>query len=144
MLLPLLILASLGYVAFAVSVVLREKRGDDVREADSAHPLMKFVLASGAPLVTTVTMAYLFLIAGGSTTVQLNAGSPAGMNVWSTWVGLWPVFLLITAASGFGSMVWLGLCAFKKRMRASIPVSVASLMLSVFAFFTVISYFPSA
>lgn len=144
MLLPLLISATLSYVAFAVSVIVRERRSGDSHETDAPYPAMKFVLTGGVPLVVTATMTYLFLIVGGATTVQFNVGSPSRMNVWSTWVDLWPMFLFITAASGLGALIWLGVCAFKKTMRPSIPVSVTFLLLSVLAFFTVASYFPSA
>ncbi|TLD68539.1 hypothetical protein FEM03_22300 [Phragmitibacter flavus] len=144
MLLPLLILASLGYVAFAISVIVRERRCRGFRETDEPHPAMKFVFAGGVPLVITSTMTYLFLIVGGATTVQFNVGNPSRMNVWSTWVDLWPMFLFITAASGFGSLIWFVVSVFKKTMRPSIPISIISLSLSVLALFTVASYFPSA
>jgi hypothetical protein len=144
MLLPFLILASFGYVAFAVSIIVRTRRGGDSHEAIAPSPELKFIFAGGVPLVVSATMTYLFLVEGGATTVQLNVGSPSRMDVWSTWVDLWPVFLFATAASGLGSLIWSGVCTFKKSLRPSIAVSVASLLLSVLAFFTVASYFPSA
>ena len=139
-----MILGSLGYLAFAISVVMREGRGDDSREADALHPSMKFVFAGAVPLAVAATMTYLFLIIGSATTAQLNVGSPSGLHVWSTWVDIWPIFLFLTAASGLASLIWIVTCAFKKSMRPAIPVSVASFLLSVLAFFTVLSYFPSA
>ena len=145
MLLPLLILATLGYAAFAIVTSRSEVRcGSESRSPESLHPAAKFVFAGGVPVTVAATMTYLFLIVGGATTVQFNAGSPSRMNVWSTWVDLWPVFLFLTAASGLGSLIWLIVCAFKKTMRPSIPASVASTLLSVLAFFTVATYFPSA
>lgn len=145
MLLPLLILATFGYVAFAIAASRREmRRSAESRIPDSLHPAAKFIFAGGVPLVVAATMTYLFLIVGGATTVQFNVGSSSRMNVWSTWVDLWPVFLLVTATSGLGSLIWLIVCAFKKTMRHSIPASVASILFSVLAFFTVMTYFPSA
>jgi hypothetical protein len=145
MLLPLLILATFGYTAFAVQVCRREvRRGAATRSPDSLHPAAKFVFAGGIPVTVAATMTYLFLIVGGATTVQLNAGNPTRMTVWSTWVDLWPVFLFMTAASGTGSLIWLFVCVFKKTMRPLIPASVASILFSVLAFFTVATYFPSA
>jgi hypothetical protein len=144
MLLPLLILATIAYVGFAIALSVRELRAHESKSPDTLHPAAKFVFAGGAPVVVAATMTYLFLIVGGATTVQFNAGSPSRMNVWSTWVDLWPVFLFITAASALGALIWSIVCACKKTMRLSLPVSISSLLLSVLAFFTVASYFPSA
>lgn len=144
MLLPLLILATLGYVGYAITSIVRELRFRESRSPDALHPAAKFVFAGGVPATVAATMTYLFLIVGGATTVQFNAGSPSRMNVWSTWVEVWPVFLFITAASGLGALIWIIVCACKKTMRPSIPASIVSLLLSILAFFTVVSYFPSA
>jgi hypothetical protein len=145
MLLPLLILAALGYVVFAIAAVRRELRhGGGAGSPDSFHPAAKFIFAGGVPVTVAVSMTYLFLIVGGATTVQFNVGSSSRMSAWSTWVDLWPVFLFATAASGLGSLIWLLVCAFRKTMRPSIAASVASLSFSVLAFFTVLTYFPSA
>ena len=95
-------------------------------------------------MAVTATMTYLFLIVGGATTVQFNAGSSSRMNVWSTWVDLWPLFLLLTAATGLGTLVWTIASAVNKESRVALPAAIASLLLSILAFFTVASYFPSA
>ena len=144
MLLPLLILATLGYVGFAIASSVRELRVRESRSPDAPHPAAKFVFAGGVPVAVAATMTYLFLIVGGATTVQFNVGSPSRMNVWSTWVDLWPILLFITAASGLGALIWFIVCACKKTMRPSISASIVSLLLSVLAFFTVVSYCPSA
>ena len=144
MLLPLLILASIAYIIYVLSAVAKESRENVSRVHDAPHPTLKFLFAGGAPIVVSVTMTYLFMIVGGATTVQLNVGSPSRMNVWSTWVDLWPLFLFITAASALASLVWLIVCACKKTSRQNISFSIASLLLSVLAFVTVMSYFPSA
>jgi hypothetical protein len=144
MLLPLLILACLGYFVFAVSVIVSERRGGDFRELGTLHPAIKFVFAGGVPLAVAATMTYLFLIVGGSTTAQLNVGQSSALHVWTLWVDLWRLFLFLSAASGLGALIWLVVCALNKAKRKSIPAAVASLILSVLAFFTVVSYFPSA
>ena len=64
MLLPLLILASLGYVVFAIFVIRKERRGDDVREIDAIHPGVKLAVAGCVPLVVAGTMTYLFWVLG--------------------------------------------------------------------------------
>ena len=144
MLLPLLILASLCYLVFAVTSVMRQRSSGEPIADDSLHPVAKFLFAGGVPILVTATMIYLFLIAGGATTVQFNAGSPSRMNVWSTWVSIWPIFLFLTAASSLGALIWLLVCSIKKSSRVSISVPLISCLLSVLAFFTVASYFPSA
>ena len=144
MFLPLLILATLAYVAFAVVSTVREKGEGDPERLDELHPAVKFVIAGLVPTIVVVTMTYLFLIVGGATTVQFNAGSTSRMNVWSTWVSIWPIFLVITAVNSFGSFVWLIVCACKKTWRPLVVASIVSLLFSVLAFFTVATYFPSA
>jgi hypothetical protein len=144
MLLPLLNFAIIAYVGFAIASITRERCARESRSPDSLLLAAKFVLAGGVPVVVAATMTYLFLILGGATTVQLNVGSPSRMNVWSTWVDLFLFFLFITAASSLGALIWFIACVCKNKMRPSIPISIVSLLLSVLAFFTVVSYFPSA
>lgn len=142
MLLPFLILACICYLTFAVTSTAKGKQ--DSKDIVSSHPIVKYIFAGGVPVVVALTMTYLFLIVGGATAVQFNAGNPSAMNVWSTWVGLWPVFIVMTAASGLGTLIWTIACMISKQIRPSIVASVASFSLSVLAFFTVVSYFPSA
>jgi Ca2+/Na+ antiporter len=142
MLLPILLLACLTYLGFAIYEILKTKKRPE--KADTIHPGMKFFLGGGIPVAVTATMTYLFLIAGGATTVQFNAGSSSRMNAWSTWVDLWPLFLFLTAATGLGTLVWTIASAVKKECRVALPAAIASLLLSILAFFTVASYFPSA
>lgn len=143
-LLTLFLLATLGYVGFAVVSILRELRNRESGGSAALHPAAKFVFAGGIPVGVAATMAYLFLVVGGATTAQFNAGSPSRMNAWSIWVEVWPVFLSITAASGLGALTWLVFCVCGKSVRQTAPASIASLLLSVLAFYTVASYFPSA
>ena len=144
MLLPRLNLACLGYIALAIASVVRNKRSGIQREDDSLHPSVKFIFARGVPITVAATMTYLFLIVGGSTTVQLNVGSFSGMNVWSTWVGIWPLFLVLTASSLLGVLIWTIACALVKEYRPMVSISLASLLLAILAFFCVLTYFPSA
>lgn len=144
MLLPLLILACLVYIAFAIVHLVREKQRNVSEEDTILVPVMKFVCGGGVPIAVAATMAYLFLIVGGATTVQFNVGSSSRMNVWSTWVELWPIFLFLTAAVGLGTLIWTIVSAVRKSKRSSLPASIFSFLLSVLSFFTVVSYFPSA
>ena len=144
MLLPLLILASIGYLVYTATSVMRHKATAASAEDGAIHPAIKSLIAGGIPVLVAATMTYLFLIVGGATTVQFNAGSTSRMNAWSTWVDIWPAFLLLTAVSAFGSLIWLVVCAIKKSRRQTVPAPILSLLLSVLAFFTVASYFPSA
>ena len=123
---------------------MRHKATAASAEGDAIHPAVKSLIAGGIPVLVAATMTYLFLIVGGATTVQFNAGSTSRMNVWSIWVDIWPVFLFLTAVSGFGSLIWLVVCAAKESRRRTILAPILSLLLSVLAFFTVASYFPSA
>lgn len=75
MLLPLLIFVSFGYVAFAVSKIVREIRGGVSRVADEPHHVIKFVFTGGEPLWVTGAMTYLFLIVVGAATFQFSVGS---------------------------------------------------------------------
>ncbi len=59
-------------------------------------------LSHAAPSLVAITMAYIFLIGHGATVRQFVAGSEQGMDVWSLWVGLWPLLLLATFAAGLG------------------------------------------
>lgn len=140
----LLVLACIGYLFYVAASILRQKAAAASAEDDALRSALKSIIAGGVPVVVAATMTYLFLIVGGATTVQFNTGSPSRMNAWSTWVDLWPVFLLLTAVSGFGSLIWLVVCAANKSMRPTIATPIFSLLLSVLAFFTVFSYFPSA
>jgi hypothetical protein len=144
MLLPILILASLAYLVFAIANIVEETRRGAWKEASHFHPAGRYLFGGGVPLGVAATMTYLFLVVGGATTVQFNVGNPSAMNVWSTWVDLWPIFLWMTAANTGGCLIWVIVCAAKKTMRASLPASATSCLLSALSFFTVLSYFPSA
>ena len=143
MLLPFLLLAGLSYVLFAGAITAREVQEIGSRK-DGPHPVAKFVFAGGTPLIVAAVMTWLFLIEGGATTVQLNVHSPSRMNVWSTWVKVWPGFLCLTAASVLGNLIWIFVCARRPATRPSLTVAIASFFLAVLAFFTVATHFPSA
>ena len=143
--LPLLIIANIAYIAFALSECRKHRMSHDLRVDDDAlPPSMKFIFCGGFPLVVTVTMTYFFLIVGGATTVQFNVGSTSAMNVWRTWVHVWPIFMFITLACSIITLIWMITCFFRKSLRSSIPVSSFSFLLSIFTWITVASYFPSA
>ncbi len=141
--LPFLLIAAVGYVVIAVRFVVRFKRsgGDEI---DAMHPIVPAACGGIVPVVVALTMAYLFLIVGGSTTVQFNVGNASAMDVWSTWVGLWPMFLFLTLAGAVVGFVWALVCAIWKKFRPWLGISAASFGFSALAFFTVVSHFPSA
>lgn len=66
------------------------------------------------------------------------------MNLWSLWLHLWPILLIVTAASGVISLVWTIVVCVKKSQKIWIPISIAAMVMSVFAFFTVAYNFPDA
>jgi hypothetical protein len=37
---------------------------------------------------------FVMRLLGASATVQFNVGNPAAMELWSAWVGPWPLFML--------------------------------------------------
>jgi hypothetical protein len=103
------------------------------------------VIAShAAPSAVAVTMTYIFLLAGGSTVAQFVAGSEAGMDLWSLWFRLWPILLLVSAASGVMSLVWTIIVCVNNSRRRWTPVTIAGVIMSVFAFLTVAANFPDA
>lgn len=144
MLLLILIPACIGYFIYAAIQATEIRKSRDLDPDDTRALIGSFLVAGGMPFVVALVMTYLFLIQGGATTVQFNVGSPSRMNVWSTWVNLWPPFLLLTAISGIGNLGWAIRCAVTKRLRSRIVIAVAACLLSGLAFFTVASYFPSS
>ena len=96
------------------------------------------------PVGVAVLMAWIFLIMRGSTTAQFVSGSERGMDLWEMWFNLWPVLLFGTFLWSLIHFVLLIVAICKKSMRVWIPVIVATLLLTIFAFFTVASRFPDA
>lgn len=141
--LPLLILSCVTFLCFACAITASELKAQQ-HDGVALHPVSKFIFAGGVPVLVAGVMTYLFIIEGGASTAQLNAGSPSRINVWSIWVSLFSVFLLLTAASGFGTFVWMVVCAVRKNYRCHLGLATASFFLSVLAFFTVAENFPSA
>ena len=89
-------------------------------------------------------MIYLFIFEGGASTAQLNAGSPARVNVWRLWFSIWPLFIFLTAGSALGTFIWSIVCAARISSRPNLGLAVGACFLSVIAFFTVAENFPSA
>jgi len=102
------------------------------------------VVAHTVPAVVALTMTYVFLIAGGTTVAQFVAGSEAGMNMWSLWFHLWPILLIGSAVSAVVSVVWTIVACVKKPLRRWLPITLATVVMSVFAFMTVAANFPDA
>ena len=80
-----------AYVSVVVALVLLSFRA--LRTPDGRQSV---AVAAVANLVAFVPACVLFgmSVGGASPTVQFNAGSPASMELWSAWVGLWPLFML--------------------------------------------------
>ena len=144
MLLPLLVIACIGYLIHGIIAFRREDRTNAAGDDHVLHPCVKYLFAGAVPVGVTISMVYLFMIVGGATTVQFNAGSSSRMDAWSTWVDLWPAFLLLTAISSLAGLIWLVTCACSKKFRSLWPVATWCLLLSGFAFLAVASYFPTA
>ncbi|GEM_PF-3992057 len=143
MLLPLFLLAFLIYLLFVLSTKPRAV-ADAEPEAFQLSLRGKGLLAGIVPALISVVMTSIFVIQRAATTVQFNAGSDAHMNAWSTWVDLWPLFLLLSLLNGIFSLIWMIASLLRKAERRSHGMAFASLALSTLALFTVASYFPSA
>lgn len=158
---PLLILTTLGYLAFAFVSSRREMhRRAGARNPDSPHAparlilaggspatvmhppnvAVKFILAGAAPATVAIMAAAIFYIPhylkNGVTTVQFTLGSSAYVKGMSTWSTLCPVLLPITAVSALGSLIWLMDCAYHERLRRQIPAAFFSILFSVLGFVT--------
>lgn len=129
-------------MVFAISRIREEKKLPP--DPYGLHPAVSYVVAGGVPIAVMVTMTYLFYIVGGSPTVQFNAGSSSAMDVWSAWVKLFPLFLLLSAANSLGSLIWMVVAVAKKNKRSHLKAAVLTFLLSLLTLFTVGSHFPSA
>ena len=96
------------------------------------------------PTVVALTMTYVFLIAGGVTVAQFVTASEAGMDMWSLWCHLWPILLFGSAVSAVVSVIWTIVACVKKSLRRWLPITLAAVVMSVFACLTVGANFPDA
>jgi len=101
-------------------------------------------LSHAAPSVVAILMTYIFLIGHGATVRQFTAGSERGMELWSLWVGLWPLLLLATFGAGVAQAIWIVVASAKREWRVWIPVALLGTAMCVFSFLTVMSNFPDA
>lgn len=104
-------------------------------------PLFGVLMSHVVPSITACLMTYVFLIAGGATVRQL-AGS--GSDLWSLWFHLWPNLLFATAVSVLVNLVWTVLAWVNETRQGWVPVGIAAVLMSVFAFITVCGNFPDA
>ena len=105
----------------------------------------KIVLFSHAiPTLTALTMTYIFIIGRGETVAQFAAGSETAMNMWSLWVNLFPFLIFGTLGYAIIHFIWLIAAGVNKSTRKWLPIIIASLLMSIFAFFVVLINFPSA
>jgi len=96
------------------------------------------------PSSVALAMGYIFLVRGGATVAQFVAGSASGMDLWSLWFHLWPLFLLLSIGSGIVHLSWGVAACLSARNRKWLMVASAGFIMSVFAFFTVAANFPDA
>ena len=145
MLLLLLVFACFGYAVHTwLGVAALRHKEPPVDPAPPGQALANFIVPAAVPAFVLLTMVWLFWMVGVAQTVQLNVNDEGRMDAWSTWVRLWEFFLLLTAVSGAGNLIWSIACAVKKRLRSHLVTALAALGLSVLAFFTVATHFPSA
>jgi hypothetical protein len=102
------------------------------------------IVSHALPSAVAIVMAYVFLIAGGASVAQFVAGSETGMDLWSLWFHLWPVLLFGSVVSGVITLVWTIVACAKTPQRKWMPITIAAVVMSVFAFFTVAANFPDA
>ena len=96
------------------------------------------------PSLVAALMTYIFLIGHGATVRQFVAYSERGTDMWSVWVGLWPILLCATFGAGVVQAILAIFVAAKPERRAWLPVAALSTGMCAFAFMTVIANFPDA
>ena len=106
-------------------------------------PFLAVTASHAASSAVALVMTYVFVIARGATVAQLVAGSESGMDLWRLWFHVWPFLLFFSGLSAFSGLVWTIAC-LKKPKRKLLPVAIGSVVMSVFAFFTVGANFPDA
>ena len=102
------------------------------------------MLSHAAPSLVAVTMAYIFLLSQGATVRQFVAGREGEMDLWSLWVDLWPLLLLVTFGAGVTHAVWMIVVCVKRGSRRWLPVALTGTAMCTFSFLTVMSNFPDA
>jgi len=158
---PLLILTTLGYVAYAIVSSCREVRrrsengspdsrpptakffladGNSVTVRQPPHPAVKFFLAGGGPVTVAVLMTAIFYIPcyikTGWTTLRFTLGTSTYIEGMVESIILFLVFLPVTALSAVGALIWLIACALKIRLRPQIVSASFSILFSALAFAT--------
>jgi uncharacterized protein YjbI with pentapeptide repeats len=111
------------------------------------------IVAAVVNLLTFVLAFLLFsmCLLGASPTVQFNAGSPAAMELWSAWAGLWPLFMLTLLSclvvAVVTALVFLASCwqwTVLKREKLGMVYLALTVVHCLFATHWVGSNFPSA
>lgn len=97
-----------------------------------------------APSAVAIIMICIFLLGSGATVAQYSARSESGMDIWSLWASLWLPILFFSATSGVIHLIWIAVACVKKSQRKWIPVAAAAILMSAFAFYTVLANFPDA
>jgi hypothetical protein len=66
------------------------------------------------------------------------------MDLWSLWVGLWPLLLLTTFGAGVAQALWMIVVSVKREWRPWIPVPLTGTAMCAFSFLNVMTNFPDA
>jgi hypothetical protein len=107
--------------------------------------MMVTTISHFVPLVAT-TMSYIFLVLQGNTVAQFafSSSNRQNMDLWSLWFRLWPLLLLLSFIAGIVHCAWIIRICFKTSFHRWLPVSITSVLMCLFAFFTVLLNFPDA
>lgn len=94
-------------------------------------------LSHALPSVIALVMAYIFLIRGATTNIQIIIGLDSGIHIWSLWSHLWPILRYAAIVSGVINLGWLFAVCGRKSWREWIPIALTAALLAGFAFVTV-------
>ena len=101
-------------------------------------------LSHAVPSVVALSMTCIFVIGGGASVAQIASSIPQGMNLWSLWFGLWPLFLFATFVAGVAQALLTLDFALNKSRRPWAPVTTIGTALCTVALVTVLYNFPDA
>jgi hypothetical protein len=94
--------------------------------------------------IVAIILAVVFLVADTPMVRQYAAGSEQRMDLWSLWVGLWPIILLVTFVTGIVLGIWSIINGVSPQRRKWFPISLVDTIGCFFAFTTTLYHFPSA
>ena len=105
----------------------------------------KALLPHPATTFVALLSFYVFFVLQGSAVRQISADDESGVSAWQMWVGLWPLCLLLMAASLISHFVWLITLSLSKRgSRWLILVATGGIVIDLLAFRVLLIHFPDA